>query len=135
MALYRTICLTFWTDTKVVDDFSPEDKYFYLYCLTNPHTNLCGCYEISKKQMASELGYALDTIDTLLDRFEHKHKIIRTSKETNELLVLNWHRYNWTNSPKFRKPLYEEIQKIKDKTFKEYLNRLFNGETDTVSIR
>ena len=30
MAVYRTIHISFWTDTKVVDDFTPEDKYFYL---------------------------------------------------------------------------------------------------------
>ncbi|MFR8334921.1 MAG: hypothetical protein ACLU9S_23255 [Oscillospiraceae bacterium] len=28
----------------------------YLYCMTNPHTNLCGCYEVSIKQMANETG-------------------------------------------------------------------------------
>ena len=52
MALYRTIQISFWTDTKIVDDFTPEDKYFYLYLFTNPHTNLSGCYEISKNQMS-----------------------------------------------------------------------------------
>ena len=52
MASYRSVYTTFWTDTKVSDDFTPEDKYFMLYCLTNNYTNLCGCYEISIKQMA-----------------------------------------------------------------------------------
>ena len=31
MATFRSIHLTFWTDSKVDDDFTPEDKYFYLY--------------------------------------------------------------------------------------------------------
>ena len=47
MASYRNISMDFWTDSKVVDDFTPEDRYIYLYCMTNPHTNLCGCYEVS----------------------------------------------------------------------------------------
>lgn len=42
MATYRQIYISFWSDTKVCDDFSPEDKYFYIYLLTNPHTNICG---------------------------------------------------------------------------------------------
>lgn len=133
MALYRTICLTFWTDSKVVDEFSPEDKYFYLYCLTNPHTNLCGCYEISKKQMAMELGYSMDTVLILLERFEKKYNLLKLSNKTNELLILNWNKYNWTNSPKFRKPLKSEIEKIKDKDFKEYLKKI--EENGFVSIR
>ena len=56
MANYRNISMDFWQDSKVVDDFTPEDRYMYLYCMTNPHTNLCGCYEISVKQMANETG-------------------------------------------------------------------------------
>ena len=28
MASYRSVYTTFWTDTKVSDDFTPEDKYF-----------------------------------------------------------------------------------------------------------
>ena len=52
MAKGRLVSTSFWTDSKIVDDFLPEDKYLYLYCLTNPHTNLCGCYEVSVKQIA-----------------------------------------------------------------------------------
>ena len=51
MAIYRNVRLSFWTDNKVIDEFTPEDKYFYLYLLTNPQTNLCGCYETSYKSM------------------------------------------------------------------------------------
>ena len=142
MALYRTVLLTFWTDSKIIEEFSPEDKYFYLYLLTNPHTNLCGCYEITKKQMSLELGYSIDVIQVLLERFEKQYNVIRFSKETNELIILNWHKYNWTNSPKFRKPLNEEIKKIKNKQFKKYLEEIEKGNNniryrygiDTVSI-
>lgn len=134
MAIYRTVSLLFWTDSKVVDNFTPKDKYFYLYLLTNPHTNLCGCYEISKRQMAAELGYSVDTIDKLLKRFRDELNLIGLSEETNELIIFNWHKYNWTNSPKFKKPLLVEIQKIKEKSFKEYLSKVFEGNTDTVSI-
>ena len=54
MAIYRSIQMSFWTDSKVVDEFTPEDRYFYLYLFTNPHTNLAGCYELSLKQASVE---------------------------------------------------------------------------------
>ena len=57
MAIYRNISLSFWTDQKVEDDFTPEDKYMYLYLLTNPYTNIIGCYEISVKQISRQTGY------------------------------------------------------------------------------
>lgn len=133
MAIYRNIQMAFWTDIKVVDDFTPEDKFFYLYLLTNPHTNLCGCYEISVKQMENETGYSRDTVEKLLKRFAEVHKVAYYSQDTKELLVLNWHKYNWTASEKFRKPLLKEINSVKNDNFKGYLLDLFSG-TDTVSL-
>lgn len=134
MALYRTISMAFWTDSKIVDDFTPEDKYFYLYLFTNPHTNLCGCYEISIKQIVNEIGYSDDSVRTLIRRFEEIHKVIRYCKETKEILLLNWHKYNWSKSDKFLKALRKEIKGIKCEVFKQYYECLVNGE-DTVSIR
>lgn len=133
MAIYRNVSMSFWTDSKVVDDFTPEDKYFYLYLFTNPHTNLCGCYEISIKQMAYETGYGTDTVEKLICRLETVHNVIRYNLPTKELLIANWYKYNWTSSEKFRKPLSQEIIKVKDSSFREYLTELFNGN-DTVSI-
>ena len=133
MAVYRNVSISFWNDSKVVDDFTPEDKYFYLYLFTNPHTNLCGCYEISIKQMAYETGYGKETVEKLLCRLETIHKVISYCGETKELLIHNWYKYNWTSSEKFRKPLFKEIESIKDDSFRGYLTEIFNGN-DTVSI-
>ena len=100
MAIYRNVSLSFWEDIKIVDDFTPEDKYFYLYLLTNPHTNLLGCYQISFKQMINETGYNRDTIEKLISRMENEHKVIEFDFETNEIFIKNWYKYNWTKSDK-----------------------------------
>ena len=133
MAVYRNININFWTDTKVADDFTPEDKYFMLYCLTNNYTNLCGCYEISIKQMSKDLGYDVDTIEKLLDRFTNTHKVILYNKENKELLIKNWNKYNWTKSQKLDKPLLNEIEKIKTIDFKAFVTDKYN-KRDTVSV-
>ena len=133
MAIYRSIQMSFWTDSKVVDDFTPEDRYFYLYLFTNPHTNLCGCYEISKTQMALELGYSKETVERLIKRFETIHGVIRYCEVTKEIILLNWHKYNWTQSEKFRVALTKEINSVKNADFKAYLSDLEQG-IDTVSI-
>lgn len=133
MAIYRNVHLSFWTDNKVTDDFTPEDKYFYLYLLTNPHTNLCGCYEFSFKQMSDETGYNKDTIIRLLDRFQNIHKVLMYSIDTKEVLLLNWGKYNWTKSEKLDKPIASQIEKVKSIDFKRVLIDLIN-ERDTVSI-
>lgn len=133
MATYRNIHISFWTDAKVVDDFTPEDRYFYLYLMTNPHTNLCGCYELSFKSASDETGYTKETIERLISRLENVHGVIRYSKDTKELLIVKWSGYNWTNSPKFRKPLYDEIMEVKNIDFRAFLMDVYDNP-DTVSI-
>lgn len=133
MALFRNISLTFWTDPKVDDNFTPEDKYFYLYLLTNPHTTLCGCYEISMRQMERETGYNQDAVKRILERMEKVHDVIRVCTETNEILLLNFYKYNWNGSPKSKKAIEKEIMQIKNSDFRAYLVALLSGD-DTVSI-
>lgn len=133
MAIYRTVSTSFWTDAKIVDDFTPEDRYFYLYLFTNPHANLCGCYEISLNQISNEIGYNRDSVSRLVERFEKTHNIIRYSPETKEILLVNWHKYNWTKSEKYRMALEREISEVKHPAFREFLMGLFNGN-DSVSI-
>lgn len=132
MASYRNIQMSFWTDAKVEDDFSPEDKYIYLWCMTNPHTNLCGCYEVSIKQVAHEVGYEKDSVEKVLKRLDEQHGVIRYNAMTKELLVLNWYRYHWSDSEKLNKPLTSEISKIKDSSFRDYLIDRYN-ERDNVT--
>lgn len=137
MAIYRNISMNFWTDSKVDDDFTPEDKYFYLYLLTNPHTNICGCYEVSMKQMCRETGYNEDTVKRLLDRMEHQHGVVRYSQATKEVLVVNWHKYNWTKSEKMLSGVLEVAKYIKNADFTLFISKILSSygiKTDTLSI-
>ncbi len=133
MAIYRQVYMSFWTDTKVIDDFTPEDRYFYLYLCTNPHTNIIGCYELGMTNATVQTGYTKETISKLLERFESVHKVIKYCPDTKEILLLNWHKYNWTKSDKLDKPILSAIEKVKNPDFKAYLGDLYN-ERDTVSI-
>ena len=121
MGTYRTVSLYFWTDAKVDDDFTPEDKYFYLYLLTNPHTNICGCYEVSISAMVRETGYNEDTIKRLLSRFENVHKVIKYSEATKEILILKWGKYNWSKSDKLAKAVINVSHNIKNNDFYAYI--------------
>lgn len=133
MAIYRSVHTTFWTDTKIADDFSPEDKYFMLYCLTNPYTNIIGCYEISIKQIGNDMGWSKDSVESLIKRFKEHHKIIDYDFNTKELFVKNWYKYNWTNSPKLDQPLLSAIKSVKNDKFRNEIIDLYNSR-DTVSI-
>lgn len=129
--IYRSVHLSFWTDNKIVDDFTPEDKYFYLYLFTNPQTNLCGCYEVSISTMANQLGYNKDSVERLLDRFENFHHVLKYSKATKEVLVLNWYKYNWTKSESLLKGVCRQSENIKNPEFKTYILSKINEKSSS----
>lgn len=133
MATYRNVQMSFWTDPKVADEFTPEDKYFYLYLLTNPYTKICGCYELSIRQMTIDTGYTKEKVVKQLNRLEKEHDVIRYSNDTKELLILNWPKYNWTLSPKVKKAIGDSLVRLKNPAFKEYLTNCYE-HIDTVSI-
>lgn len=120
--LYRNVSTAFWEDRKVVEDFTPEDKYFYLYLFTNPHTSLTGCYELGFQQAAIETGYNKETIARLIERFQHVHKVIVYDHETREVLLLNWYKHNWTSSPKCEKGVKAQTRDIKSEALRNYID-------------
>lgn len=135
MAIYRNVQLSFWTDNKVEDDFTPEDKYFYIYLLTNPQTNICGCYEVSYSQMTRQTGYNKDTIIRLLERFDKVHNVIRFDSKTKEVLILHWYKYNWSKSEKVLAGVLGVAKHIKSDEFRKYVNDMVNSiKNDTLCI-
>lgn len=121
MGVYRTICVSFWTDPKVVD-FSAEDRYIMLYLLTNPHANITGCFEINFRQMAFETGHSTESIVCIIKRLAETHKIIRYCQETSEILILNWYKYNWSGgSPNVIKAVINAAESIKNDSFRDYV--------------
>lgn len=135
MAIYRNVQLSFWTDNKVEDDFTPEDKYFYLYLLTNPQTNICGCYEVSYSQMTRQTGYNKETIQRLLERFEKVHNVVRFCKETKEILILHWYKYNWSKSEDTLKGVSKVAEHIKCNDFRNYVFEVVDCVKNNTPIR
>lgn len=122
MGIKRVVDTDFWGDDKIVDMFSPEDKLFMLYLLTNPHTTQLGIYALNKKVMAFELGYSLDTISVLLDRFETKYNIIRYSAETQEVAIRNYLRHSIIKGGKpVEDLLMKEISNVKNRKLLTYV--------------
>ena len=122
MAKFRYVYTSLWTDGKVIEEFTPEDKLFFLYLLTNEHTKQIGVYQITKKHMAFELGYSPEVINALMQRFLDHHKLIRYNEETREIAIRNWGRYNLI---KAGKPIMDcvrrELEDVKDTSLLEFV--------------
>ena len=141
MAKFRMVHTEFWNDPKVVEEMTPEDKYFFLYLLTNSNTTQIGVYQITKKQIAFDMGYSIESVNSLFQRFISHHKIVRYNDETRELAIKNWGKYNLTRGGK---PMIDcvtaELKDVKDVSLIEYVAKSIEkhdikGLYDTYTIR
>ncbi|PGT60342.1 replication protein [Bacillus cereus] len=132
MAVYRQVQVSFWQDAKVIEEMTPEDKLFNLYLLTNPRTTQIGVYQITKKQMAFDLGYSMESVNALLDRFENHHKLVKYNPETRELAIINWGKYNLNRGGK---PVEDCIRKELDGVSDISLVALVSSKVKSDKIR
>jgi hypothetical protein len=119
MAIFRKVHVSFWRD-EFIEGLTPEQKYFYLYLLTNDRTTQCGIYEITIRQMCFDTGYNDETIKKLLEYFISKGRLMY-SESTKEIALKNWSKYNDSNSPKVRACIDKELIKVKNRVLIEYL--------------
>ena len=118
MSKFRQIQTSFWSDTYIQEEMTAEDKYFYLYLMTNEFTTQIGIYPITKKQISFDLGYSLESVQALLQRFETYHKLIKYDTETREIILLKWAENNLNVGGKPVQDLIKkEISQVKNKDF------------------
>jgi len=115
VAVYRQVQITFWQDDFVLS-LTPEEKFFYLYLMTNSKTTQCGIYELPKRVIQFETGYNTDTVNKLLQRFIEYEKILYC-EENKEIMLLNWIKYNWSTSPKVVRCIVKELKAVKTADF------------------
>lgn len=117
MAIYRPIQVSFWHDNFVIN-LTPEEKFFYLYLMTNEKTTQCGIYEIPLRIIEMDTGYNRETVTKLLERFTEYEKI-KYNFETGELMILNWVKHNKPDSRNIITCIEKELKLVKDNSFKE----------------
>lgn len=127
MAIFRKIHVTFWSDS-FVSNLTEKEKLFYLYLLTNERTTQIGIYEITKKQIAFDLGYSINSVSDYLKLFQNHGKIMY-NETTCEIAIKNWNKYNHNPSIKVKVLVNKELDKVKDKLLIDYLYSI-----NTVSI-
>ena len=133
----RLIDTELWNNEQIVEEFTCDDKYFWLYLLTSPHGSICGVMRYSPAIIGRDMGLHKDTIENLVYRFENNYKLIVVDKETKELLILNWYKWNWSTSGKLLQSVLNSKETIKSAFIQELVQERIDfvtGKTDRVSI-
>ena len=69
----RYISTSFWDDPWVVS-LSPDERYLYLYFLTNTLTNIAGIYQISLDRICFDSKFDAEKVKNIICKFENDGK-------------------------------------------------------------
>lgn len=96
-------------------ELTPEEKYYCLYLISNPHVQKCGCYLLPSRIAGAESGYNNETTDKLQERLREAGWIY-TDTATREILVRMWPELNpgfFAHGSKVRSAIVKEAKKIR----------------------
>lgn len=110
MAKQRVINTKFWSDSYITN-LDPVEKLLFLYCLTNPYTNITGIYEVPLRNIAFDTGIEKEMVEKILKRFEEDKKIIY---KDGWIIVINFIKHQIKNM-KVIEGILNELNKIPEK--------------------
>jgi len=116
----RSIKIEFWKDAWV-KTLTQEEKFFYLYLLTNDHTSASGVYSINPLQISNETGLNIQRVNELFDRFDTVYHKLHFDFTTFEIYLFNWQKHNPSISPKLRVCIQRDFDGVKSKVIRSLL--------------
>lgn len=87
MGKFVIVRTDFWRNSMISEMMTNEERYFYLYLLTNSQATKNGIYHMTVEEMANQVGFSIETVQALIDRFTVHHKLIQYNSETSELVL------------------------------------------------
>lgn len=90
MSKHRVVKSDFWVD-DYFEEVSIKEKYFFLYLLTNPETNILGIYKTTIKRMSFETGLTKTEISEFLGTWSSLDKVYF---KNSYILLVNHHKHN-----------------------------------------
>lgn len=124
MEVFTRVERGYWQDEFILE-LTPEQKFFYLYLMTNNKVNTLGAYVFPMTMSTLELGYNGETVKKLLDHFVEAGKIMY-DESTKEVFLLNWPKRNWNKKTATLRALKKDFNALKSPVLRETVALLFN---------
>lgn len=126
MSAQRYVSTSFWDDTWVQEELTPNERLLYLYFLTSPLTNIAGIYEIGTRRMSFDTGMSASEIVAAIDKFETNKKIRFVD---NWLILINWPKHQVVKEESnVRKGIDRVLTDLPDNIFAEVVANEYQYE-------
>lgn len=133
MEVFTRVERGYWQDEFILQ-LTPEQRYFYLYLISNNKVNTLGAYVFPMTMSTLELGYNRETVKKLLDHFVEAGKIMY-DETTNEVFLLNWPKRNWNKRTATLRALKKDVDALKSPVLRKKISAMlsaFCGEEDAI---
>lgn len=128
MEVFTRVERSYWQDEFILE-LTPEQKFFYLYLMSNSKVNTLGAYVFPMTMSTLELGYNRETVKKLLDHFVDAGKIMY-DETTNEVFLLNWPKRNWNKRTATLRALKKDFDALKSPALREKISVMLSAFTD-----
>lgn len=125
MEVFTRVERGYWQDEFILE-LTPEQKFFYLYLMSNSKVNTLGAYVFPMTMSALELGYNRETVKKLLDHFVEAGKIMY-DETTNEVFLLNWPKRNWNKRTATLRALKKDVDALKSPVLREKISAMLSA--------
>lgn len=132
MEVFTKVERGYWQDEFILE-LTPEQKFFYLYLMSNSKVNTLGAYVFPMTMSTVELGYNKETVLKLLDHFAQAGKII-WDESTKEVFLLNWPKRNWNRKTATLRALKKDFDALKSPMLREKISALLSAFSDGEAI-
>lgn len=116
MAKLRYIKDSFWSD-EWIEGLSLEEKWFFLYLLTNQYVSLTGIYPLTIRKMAFEINSSMEFVQKTLEKFQQAKKVYYLG---GNIIIVNFVKNQklWWWENKLVKWIVRELEQIPSETLK-----------------
>lgn len=125
MEVFTKVERGYWQDEFILE-LTPEQKFFYLYLMSNSKVNTLGAYVFPMTMSTLELGYNRETVKKLLDHFVDAGKIMY-DETTNEVFLLNWPKRNWNKRTATLRALKKDVDALKSPVLREKISAMLSA--------
>lgn len=125
MEVFTRVERGYWQDEFILE-LTPEQKFFYLYLMSNSKVNTLGAYVFPLTMSTVELGYNKETVLKLLDHFAQVGKII-WDETTKEVFLLNWPKRNWNKRTATLRALKKDVDALKSPVLREKISAMLSA--------
>lgn len=132
MEVFTKVERGYWQDEFILE-LTPEQKFFYLYLMSNSKVNTLGAYVFPMTMSTLELGYNRDTVKKLLDHFVEAGKIMY-DETMKEVFLLNWPKRNWNRKTATLRALKKDIDALKSPMLREKISAMLSAFIDGEAI-